>query len=55
MKTVLTKSAKEAAEYIKRGGIVAFPTETVLRFWARMFFDAAGDCENFRGETATER
>ena len=41
MKTVLTKSAKEAAEYIKRGGIVAFPTETVYGLGANVFDAAA--------------
>ncbi len=41
MKTVLTKSAKGAAEYIKRGGIVAFPTETVYGLGANVFDAAA--------------
>ena len=37
MKTVLTKSANEAAEFIKHGGIVAFPTETVYGLGANLF------------------
>jgi L-threonylcarbamoyladenylate synthase len=37
MKTVLTKSAPEAAEFIKRGGVVAFPTETVYGLGANVF------------------
>lgn len=35
--TVLTKSPAEAAEFIKRGGIVAFPTETVYGLGANVF------------------
>ena len=41
MKTILTKSAKEAAEFIKRGGIVAFPTETVYGLGANIFDEYA--------------
>jgi L-threonylcarbamoyladenylate synthase len=37
MKTVLTKSPVEAAEFIRRGGIVAFPTETVYGLGANVF------------------
>ncbi len=37
VKTVLTKSAHEAAEFIKHGGIVAFPTETVYGLGANLF------------------
>ena len=37
MQTILTKSPTEAAEYIKRGGIVAFPTETVYGLGANVF------------------
>ncbi|MBC7797638.1 MAG: Sua5/YciO/YrdC/YwlC family protein, partial [Pyrinomonadaceae bacterium] len=37
MKTVLTISTKEAAEFIKNGGIVAFPTETVFGLGANVF------------------
>ncbi len=37
MKTILTKSPLEAAEFIKRGGIVAFPTETVYGLGANIF------------------
>ncbi len=37
MKTVLTKCPKEAAEFIRRGGIVAFPTETVYGLGANVF------------------
>lgn len=41
MKTILTKSPKEAAEFIKRGGIVAFPTETVYGLGANVFDETA--------------
>jgi tRNA A37 threonylcarbamoyladenosine synthetase subunit TsaC/SUA5/YrdC len=41
MQTVLTKSPTEAAEYIKRGGVVAFPTETVYGLGANVFDDLA--------------
>lgn len=41
VKTVLTKSPAEAAEFIKRGGIVAFPTETVYGLGANIFDEAA--------------
>lgn len=41
MKTVLTKSVAEAAEFIKRGGVVAFPTETVYGLGANVFDEAA--------------
>ena len=41
MKTVLTKSPTEAAEFIKRGGIVAFPTETVYGLGANIFDEIA--------------
>jgi len=41
MKTVLTESPIEAAEYIKRGGIVAFPTETVYGLGANVFDENA--------------
>lgn len=37
MKTVLTRSPIEAAEFIKRGGTVAFPTETVYGLGANVF------------------
>lgn len=37
MKTVLTKSPIEAAEFIKRGALVAFPTETVYGLGANIF------------------
>jgi L-threonylcarbamoyladenylate synthase len=37
VKTVLTTSPDEAAEYIKGGGIVAFPTETVYGLGANVF------------------
>ncbi|MFN0278606.1 MAG: L-threonylcarbamoyladenylate synthase [Pyrinomonadaceae bacterium] len=40
MKTVITKSPLEAAEFIKRGGIVAFPTETVYGLGASVFDEA---------------
>ena len=41
MKTVLTRSAIEAAAFIKRGGIVAFPTETVYGLGAAVFDEAS--------------
>lgn len=37
VQTVLTKSPEEAAEFIRRGGIVAFPTETVYGLGANVF------------------
>ncbi|CAL1548949.1 unnamed protein product, partial [Lymnaea stagnalis] len=39
--TVLTKSPKKAAEFIKKGGIVAFPTETVYGLGANIFDEKA--------------
>ena len=41
MKTILTKSAAEAAEFIKNGGIAAFPTETVYGLGANVFDENA--------------
>ncbi|MCA1623096.1 MAG: threonylcarbamoyl-AMP synthase [Acidobacteria bacterium] len=41
MKTILTTSPAEAAEFIKRGGIVAFPTETVYGLGANVFDEKA--------------
>lgn len=41
VKTVLTTSALEAAEFIKHGGIVAFPTETVYGLGANVFDERA--------------
>jgi L-threonylcarbamoyladenylate synthase len=41
MHTVLTKSPIEAAEFIKRGGVVAFPTETVYGLGANVFDERA--------------
>lgn len=41
MKTVLTRSAIEAAAFIRRGGVVAFPTETVYGLGASVFDEAA--------------
>lgn len=41
MKTVLTRSPIEAAEFIRRGGIVAFPTETVYGLGASVFDEIA--------------
>ncbi len=37
MKTLLTQSSETAAEFIKQGGIVAFPTETVYGLGADAF------------------
>jgi L-threonylcarbamoyladenylate synthase len=41
MQTVLTTSPNVAAEFVKRGGIVAFPTETVYGLGANVFDEAA--------------
>jgi L-threonylcarbamoyladenylate synthase len=41
VKTVLTRSAIEAAAFIKRGGVVAFPTETVYGLGASVFNETA--------------
>lgn len=41
MQTFITKSPAEAAEFIKRGGLVAFPTETVYGLGANIFDEKA--------------
>lgn len=41
MQTVLTASPIEAAEFIKSGGVVAFPTETVYGLGANVFDEQA--------------
>jgi L-threonylcarbamoyladenylate synthase len=41
MQTVLTKSPIEAAAFIRRGGVVAFPTETVYGLGANVFDEKA--------------
>jgi L-threonylcarbamoyladenylate synthase len=41
MRTVLTRDANEAAEFIKRGGVVGFPTETVYGLGANVFDERA--------------
>ncbi|MBX7173613.1 MAG: threonylcarbamoyl-AMP synthase [Pyrinomonadaceae bacterium] len=41
METFLTKSPNEAAEFIKKGGVVAFPTETVYGLGANVFDEKA--------------
>jgi L-threonylcarbamoyladenylate synthase len=41
VKTVLTKLAEEAAGFIKRGGVAAFPTETVYGLGANVFDEVA--------------
>ena len=41
MKTILTTSPAEAAAFIRRGGIVAFPTETVYGLGANVFDERA--------------
>ena len=41
MKTLLTTSLQRAAEFIERGGIVAFPTETVYGLGANVFDENA--------------
>ncbi len=49
MKTILTTSPLEAAEFIKRGGTVAFPTETVYGLGANVF-DARAVAKIFRAK-----
>ena len=39
--TLLTRSTKRAAEFLRRGGVVAFPTETVYGLGAAVFDDEA--------------
>lgn len=41
MRTVLTKDPRKAAEFIRRGETVAFPTETVYGLGANIFDEAA--------------
>ncbi|MEW5974597.1 MAG: L-threonylcarbamoyladenylate synthase [Acidobacteriota bacterium] len=41
MQTVLTRSARKASEFIRRGQLVAFPTETVYGLGADLFNKAA--------------
>ena len=41
VETVLTRSPEAAAEFIRNGGIVAFPTETVYGLGANVFDEAA--------------
>ncbi|MCB1024440.1 MAG: threonylcarbamoyl-AMP synthase, partial [Acidobacteria bacterium] len=41
MKTVLTRSPKDAAVFVKQGGITAFPTETVYGLGANIFDEAS--------------
>jgi len=41
METILTTSPKKAAEFIRNGGIVAFPTETVYGLGANVFDEKA--------------
>lgn len=41
MQTYLTKSPEEASEFIKKGGLVAFPTETVYGLGASVFNEGA--------------
>jgi len=41
MKTILTKSVTEAAGFIRRGGLAAFPTETVYGLGANVFDEKA--------------
>jgi L-threonylcarbamoyladenylate synthase len=41
VKTILTESPAEAAEFINRGGLVAFPTETVYGLGAAVFNESA--------------
>src|SRR5215210_5757315 len=41
MQTVYTSDPAEAAEFIKKGGVVAFPTETVYGLGANVFDEKA--------------
>src|SRR6185369_3085991 len=41
VKTLITGDPAVAADYIKRGGVVAFPTETVYGLGANIFDEAA--------------
>lgn len=41
MKTIITESTTEAAEFIKAGGVAAFPTETVYGLGANLFDEKA--------------
>ncbi|MEO6391587.1 MAG: L-threonylcarbamoyladenylate synthase [Pyrinomonadaceae bacterium] len=41
MRTTITNDPREAAAFIKRGGVVAFPTETVYGLGANLFDEAA--------------
>jgi L-threonylcarbamoyladenylate synthase len=53
MRTILTGSAAEAAEVIKKGGLVAFPTETVYGLGADAFNERAlGDIFRAKGRPA---
>ena len=49
MQTVITTSPDEAAEFIKHGGIVAFPTETVYGLGANIF-DASAIAKIFEAK-----
>ena len=49
MQTVFTTDPAEAAEFIKNGGIVAFPTETVYGLGANVF-DAAAVAKVFEAK-----
>jgi L-threonylcarbamoyladenylate synthase len=41
MQTYLTQSPEQAAEFVRRGGLAAFPTETVYGLGANVFDEAA--------------
>src|SRR5215470_2083367 len=41
MKTTISRSIKDAAHFIKGGGVVAFPTETVYGLGANVFDESA--------------
>ncbi|MGB5013864.1 MAG: L-threonylcarbamoyladenylate synthase [Pyrinomonadaceae bacterium] len=49
MRTIVTTSVIEAAAFIKRGGVVAFPTETVYGLGANVF-DAAAVAKIFEAK-----
>lgn len=49
MQTVYTTSPEEAAEFIKRGGVAAFPTETVYGLGANVF-DASAIAKIFEAK-----
>ena len=56
MQTVITDSVIEAAEFIRRGGVVAFPTETVYGLGADVFNETAvGNIFEAKGRPADKK